>query len=274
MTALVQPIRYDRMQAAIVSVLEEAAGVDVGFAYGPAVFDGAFDADFINVTPTLGPVGTDRGGRGFYLLAPSQIDLEIPDAIVVGRRYLLDINRHGFYHDAVTGNTATAVIDGLVAAVGTDPHFIAARVAGPLLRLTPRITGGLWHVQMHAGWDLADLDLSDQAIKVVDDVADLTLSIGCFSKGSTPMDGAWSVAAAAAGAFESGDLLERLSAADVSIKAVGGGVDLSDVAGAAWQTRVSFDVRLSIPAFIVRPVERVERIVLDMGPFSLAVDRP
>jgi hypothetical protein len=273
MAAIIQPVRFDRMQAALVSVLAEATGVDVAFAYGDGVFDGAFDRDFINVTPILGPRGLDRGSRGIYMFPASVVELSI-DSVIVGQRYLLDVNRHGFAYDAVGGNTADNVIDGLIAAIGTDSHVTATKVAGPLLRIVPKSGAFFWHLQLHGPISADTITLAADACKVVEDVAEMTLAVGCFSKGATPMDGAWTVAGKAAGAFEATDLLERLRAADVAVLAVGGGTDLADVAGAAWQTRVSFDVRITLPATIVRPTDRVERIDVDLQSFSVTAIQP
>jgi len=259
MTALVSPVRFDRLQAALVSVLGEATGEQVTWAYGQGVYEGSFDGDLIDLRIAVGPKARDYGWRRRDMLPPTVVDVAI-DAAVADERCVIEVNDHAFYYDVDALDDEAAIRDGLIAALADETDYFTAAANGALVRLTPATNAGIWHVALSGSLSLDAAPLSTQAIRVTEGTHTLTIECTCFSKQTSPRAGAWMLAGKARGALEASDLVERLEAAELNVKFVGAGTDLSDVAGASWQSRVSFDLTIDVPAIFARDIDRVTQI--------------
>lgn len=270
---IASPIRFDRLQATLSTVIEAATGIDTSWGYGEKVYDADTDGDLISLKVITGPRDLNiRRKRGAYLLPPTQVDIAIDTPIVDGQRYFVEINGHGFYYDAGSGDAVGDVRDGLIADMDGETLFSAA-ASGDDVRITPAALGGVWQMAL-AGPLSATVTPATAAVRISEGYKRVTVAVQCFSKNPYPRSGAWDIATKAQAAFDAGDLLEQLEAAGAHVQSVGSGVDLSGVAGPAWESRVSFDLEIDLPCTFVRPVDHVETLNLDLsgvGAFTVAV---
>ena len=272
---IVQPIRWDRVQEAIVSNLDSATGKVTSFAYGQGVYSDGFDQDgFVNIEVAVGPSPQDdRRARSTYLLPPTLVDITL-SAVTIPELYTMEINGHAFRYESVGGDDEAAILAGLVATT-TDETLFSAAVVGSAVQLTPASLGGIWSLLLRGPLDIGPIVLSDDAVRVYRGRSRTILSIGCFSRNGSPRNGAWHLAAQCQAAFESADLVDVLHESEVYVQRVGGGIDLSAESGPSWETRVSFDVEIDTPSTWVRPVDRIETITIGLQDFDpVTINRP
>ena len=269
MTAIVSPVRYDRLQAALVSVLGEATGAEVTFAYGSGVWEAAPD-ELIDLRVIVGPREREYQRRRFDFFPPTLIEIAI-DSAVEDQRYLVDVNEHGFYYDADDADDEADIRDGLIAALAGETLFTAS-ASGANVRLVPDTPAGIWQLALHGPMSLDTLTLDTDAARLYEGTQTITVQADCFSKSTSPRAGAWDLASRARAAFMRQDVIDALEAAEISIRTIGAGIDISDQSGASWRSRVAFDIEIDLPAMFAAPIDRVTSIDYQGIPsFTLSV---
>ena len=262
---ILSPIRLDRFQRALVEVLDGALGADasVGWAYGEALWDDNFPTgNLVNLTLVQGPTfHTKDGAAGSVLIPPTVVGLVV-DVATVGVRYVTVINDYSYFYDAIALDTVDDIRTGLVAAIVADtesPYTAAATGAPGGYTVTPDATGSIWQMSVSV-LQTATPTLNTQAVLKVQGTRRMSVAVGCFSKGRSPRTGAWDIAARCQAAFTSPQYAQTFSRYGVGVWGKGPAVDLSDLAGGHWESRVSFDVDFAMQSTHTEAVGQVETI--------------
>lgn len=262
--ALASPVRFDRLQAGLIDIIGGmVTPAQVGWAYGEGVFDSSFPGDFVNLTMVGGPSYHNQNhARGEVLIPPTLVTLTV-DTAVVGKRYTVQINGYNHFYDASAGNTVDDIRDALVTNINADSNdpYTAAPTANPgEFTVTPDSFGAIWQMALFGGNMSSVVTLSDDAVLNTFGTRTFSIAIGCFSKNRFPRNGAWDLAAIIQAGLTTTDFSDQLSNYGVALWGKGPAVDLSDIAGGHWESRVSFDITCAMESVVTRPVDQIETV--------------
>ncbi len=260
--SIASPLRFDRLQEALVSVVETAVDpAQVAWAYGEGVFDATFPSDFVNLTMLGGPSYHNRSAVSGTPLIPPVSVLVTVDTAVSGALYIITVNNFPYDYDASGGDTVTDIRDALLSIVQSDTEspYSAASSGADGIVFTPDTVGDIW--QMAATALMTGLPtLSTNAVLVTRGTRTVTVSFGCFSKTRYPFEGAWDLAAKIQAYLTTPASSDLLGEYGVGVWGKGPAVDLSDLAGGHWESRVSFDATFAMQSVITTPVEQIEQV--------------
>jgi len=259
---LVSPVRYDRLQEALITVVEDAVTpAQVAWSYGQGVFDATFPSGFVNITMLGGPTYHNQNhARGSILIPPTSVTVKVNTA-TAGVRYIITVNHFPYSYDASGGDTVTNIRDALLTIVQADTEspYSAATSGADSIIFTPDAVGNIWHMSV-TSLMTGTPTLSSNAVRIVKGKRLFTISFGCFSKGRFPRSGAWDLAAKIEAALTAQDLVDLLSEYGVAVWGKSPAVDLSDLAGGHWESRVSFDATFTMESVFTRPVDQIEHV--------------
>lgn len=278
-------IRLDRFQTALVEVLDDALGanVNVGWSYGEALWDSNFPTgDAVNLTMVNGPsFHNQSAARGIVFIPPTVVTITV-DTATTGVRYILTINEFDYFYDAVVIDTVDTIRGDLVAQVNLDsesPYTAATAVPAGEFTVTPDTTGSIWQMSLSSLMTGVPT-LNTQAVLKTTGTRRFTVALGCFSKGRSPRQGAWDIVARCQAALTSPTYAQVFDRYGVGVWGKGPAVDLSDLAGGHWESRVSFDVDLAMKSTFTTDVEQIETInttinfTLPTGTETFTVTKP
>jgi hypothetical protein len=267
---LPDPMRLDRFQEALVSVLTDATGAQVAWAYGQGVYNSTFPGAFVNLKINSGPSYINQSAaQGYGLIPPEVIDFTV-DAAVTGRLVALYVNTTPYRYQITGLDTPASVATAMVALIAADTlaPYTAANTGVGTFSLTPASLGSVWSVTT-VGDLSADVTDEDDMVLVTQSQRGFNVGIQSFSKSRAPRDGAWNLASKAQAALELPDVALLLRDYGVGVSNVGPAFDLSAIAGGNWETRVNFDVDFNVVSTVVRPVSQIESLA-----FSTTVTKP
>lgn len=261
------PLRLDRIEIGLFQAISGAfnpapSGPTVAWDYQENSFEQVSVGGLISLSLSAGPAPFIRqGARGTLLNAVASIPITVTTA-VVGQRYLLRLNEFDYFHDAVGGDSVTTIRDALVAAINADAHetATAADLAGDSLTLTADFVGGLRSLTLSGGLSSGAPVDSGDSVNVIEGDQALLLQVQTFSKGRTPLAGAWGLTSVVQSALQTPSLVELLRTFGVGLGAKGTPSDLSAIAGGHWSTRTAFSVTLTARSAWIDPVERIETL--------------
>lgn len=271
MSAILLPIRLDRLQLSLNTILTDAldtggGGPEVIWAKTEAVWDSFTpDSGLVVLDMIAGPQPVHRAGkRGTLLNAVDSIEITITDA-TVGQRYIVRLNDFDYRTDSVGGDTVTTIRDRLRAAINDDDleTATAADLAADGITLSADSLGGMRSLELVGPLTSANKTVDGNSVLVTQGAQLVLVNVQCFSKGREPRNGAWAIQAIVMAAFQSEDFVEELRRFGVGVWNKGPSVDISAIAGAHWETRESFDLTLAAQANWVRPISRVETLTFD-----------
>jgi len=282
---IASPIRLDRLQLALQTVLSDALGshAEVGWAYGEGLWDDNFPSgNAVNMTLISGPNFHNQNCvRGEVFVPPTTVNVKV-DSATANERYIIAINEYNYYHDATALDTVTTIRDALVALIVADtesPFTAAPAVAVDELTVTPDAVGSIWQMAV-SNQMTGTPTLSSQAVLKVQDTRRFTVAFGCFSKERFPRSGAWDIAARAQAALTSPQYLEVFNQYGIAVWGKSPTTDLSDIAGGHWESRVNFDVDFSLRSTFTTDVERIEHVGMTLNlsapteTVTFTVDKP
>jgi hypothetical protein len=258
MTAIPDPVRLDRFQTSMVTVLGGATGCQTAFAYGQGVYTDSFPGSFVNLTVD-GPIfPATTGGRAF-IIQPCASVAFVVNAAVTGQLVAVYVNEVPFRVQVTGADTVTTIRDALVAAIAADTggEFTAtAGVAGGAWTLTPTSFGSIWSARK-LGSMTGTVTLEDELASVTQGTAQFTMTVETFSKARTPRAGAMALAVKATTALQMPIYAGTLRDYGVGIGTIGAPVDLSAIAGGNWETRFAFDVVCNLTFSVSSPVGQI-----------------
>jgi hypothetical protein len=266
------PLRLDRIEIGLFQAISAAfnptpTGPTVAWDYQENSFELVSAGGLVSLSLSAGPAPFIRqGSRGTLLNAVESIPITVTTA-VVGERYLLRLNDFDYFHDAVGGDTVTTIRDALVAAVNGDTYetATAADLVADSLTLTADFVGGLRSLTLSGGLSSGVPVDSGESVLVTEGDQALQLQVQTFSKGRTPLEGAWGLTSVVQSALQTPGLVELLRKFGVGLGAKGTPSDLSAIAGGHWSTRTAFSVTLSARSAWIEPVERIESTVITVN---------
>lgn len=259
--SLETPIRFDRFQAAVTAVLDDAVGADADVALSfQEPSQQMQDPQLVTFSITNGPTPVDRHSQhGFMLNTSSQIDIEV-DSVVVGKRYIVRLNRFDYFTDAIGGDTVDTIRDRLRDAINNDLLETATAAAGAsgILELTEDVVGGMQRLFLFGPLSCSSNTLSGSSVLVSDIPNRMLVTFQAFSKNTSPRGGAWAMISRVGAVFQSRDYLDTLKAAGFKVWGRSTPVNLSAIAGGRWESRVSLDLVFTTRATWVRPANSIE----------------
>jgi hypothetical protein len=263
---IASPLRLDRLQTSIVAVLDDALGstVEVGWAYGEALWNENFTSgNAVNLTMVNGPSFHNQNlAHGSTPFFPPTVVTNTVDTATVDHRYRLVINNFTYFYDGVVLDTVDTIRAALVALVVADsesPYTAAATVNAGEYTVTPDATGSIWQMSIDT-LQTGVPTLNTQAVVKTQDTRRFTIALGCFSKGRSPRTGAWDIVAKCQAALTSPEYAETFARYGVGVWGKGPAVDLSDLAGGHWESRVSFDVDFAMKSTFTTNVEQIDTL--------------
>jgi len=258
-----QPLRLDRLQLGVFGVLSAALpSSTVGWAYGQAAFEG-LTPELVNVQMANGPsYWTQKGKRSRVFQPFDSVTLDVTGS-TSGVRNIVRVNG---IDNAVDGDgllDPEGIRDALVVLLNADtndPWTAAPGGAPSELVLTPDSLGTIYSLEL-AG-ELAALSqvISSSAARITQGTRVFTITIECFSKDREPRNGAWSLMSTIEGVFEDEDHIETLNSFGVSVWDKGIAADISAIAGANWESRVTLDVQMAMRSALVKAVSTIETV--------------
>lgn len=282
---IASPIRLDRLQKALIEVLEDALGstVEVGWAYGEGLWNDNFPSgNAVNLTMISGPNFHNQNCvRGEVFLPPTTVNVKV-DSATAYERYIIEINEYYYYHDATALDTVTTIRDALVALIVADtesPFTAAPAVPVDELTVTPDAVGSIWQMAV-SNQMTGTPTLSSQAVLKVQDTRRFTIALGCFSKERFPRSGAWDIVARCQAALTSPQYLEVFNQYGVAVWGKSPATDLSDIAGGHWESRVNFDVDFAVRSTFTTDIEQIEHVGMTLSlsapteTVTFTVDKP
>lgn len=256
-------LRLDRLQEALVGVLDAAVGADaeVGWAYGEALWGSNFpSAQCVNLTMLGGPTQFIRNhARGSAVRLPTSLLLTV-DSASAGVRYRIQINDFTYFHDALLADSVTDIRDALLGWIqgDTESPYTAAASGIDGITVTPAYAGAVWQTAVS---QLISADVTgDDAYLVTRGTRTMAVSMGCFSRGRSPRDGAWALASRVESAFERQTHADFLAAYGVGVWGKGPAVDLSTVDNGHWLSRVQFDVTFAMQSVFTTAIDTIESL--------------
>jgi len=252
------PIRLDKLQQSIFDVLSEAlAPAQVAWGYGEQTFE-AFPDQFCNLQ-LIGPTASIRQHRQGVPVRPLTSAVVRVTSIDPLQRLLVEINRGEYVTDPLPGDTVTDVRDALLAQIDQDePDLTVTADGADGILLVSTYVGALWSLALSPGLTATSVVPSPTCVLLTDVTREFSLGVQCFAKGREPRNGAWDLCGRALAAFEADDLGDVLDRAGVGLRRRGPAVDLSSIAGAHWESRISFDLALYMRSRATREIGVIE----------------
>lgn len=266
--SIVLPLRLDRLQEALVTVLDDAlpSDVTVAWAYGEGLWESNFPtAQACNLTMVGGPSYHNRShARGTLTTVPTSVLFTV-DVAASGARYVVELNDFAYRYDASGGDTVTDVRDALETLIAADdqsPYSVAPSGADSLV-VTPTTVGDLWQASVSQRIS-ATPTLSSEYYLLTRGTRVFTVAVGLFSRGRAPRNGAWALTAQAEAAFEAEEYARLLSDFGVGVWGKGPATDLSELDNGHWLSRVQFDVTLAMQSVFTRQVSVIDDVDLTL----------
>lgn len=262
MAAIVTPLRLDRVQLALVSILDEACNpLGAHWGYTEPTRE-QLPEGYVTLTMADGPGPFHRQGKRGTELTPIDTVTIVVDSVEVGKRYGIELNGFNYFTDGVGGDTVDTIRDRLVAAIVADTEETASAAAGGAgeVDLSANFLGGIRWLSIYGALSSTNLVRAADSVLVVDGTQTMLVNIQAYHKQREPRNGAWALIQQCVAALQSEDLVERLRRYGVGVWDKAQPLDLSAIAGGHWESRASMDVTLAARASWVRPVSTIETV--------------
>ncbi len=262
------PIRLDRMQSALVDVLESGLS-----GFSPPILvhwartepsHESLGATYVTLDMIAAPSPINRAGaRGTLLNPTSSIDITV-DSAVTGQRYGIELNGYLYFTDGAGGDTEAIIRDRLVALIEADAvePVTAAAAAGDALSLTADFDGAMRCLRLVGELSSSNQVVSSDSVTVTEGDQLMLINVQVFSKETAPRLGAPIVMATVYSVLQSPDYIQDLVNSGVGVHSKGVPTSIPAVEGGRWEGRQSMDVELSMVSGWVRPAGRIESAVL------------
>lgn len=260
---ITEPIRLNRFQKGLVSVIVDATGLQVGWAYGEGVYTDTFPGSFVNLTIDSGPSLPIYHARGTSIQPVTSIAFTVT-AAVVGQLVAIYVNEIPYRVQVGALDTVDTIRAALVAAITVDDsgQYTATSGVGGAWTLAPDSFGAIWSVRT-LGSMSAVVTSSDDLALVTQGSAEVTVSIEVFSKARTPRAGAWALANKIAVALQLPEYALTFRDWGFGVGAFTDLLDLSAIAGGKWESRVAFSVDFNLLFSVSRPIGRITTVEID-----------
>lgn len=263
------PIRLDRLQRALVHLFGSAGGLtdyQVAWAYGQGVYTSTFPRGFVNLTMASGPNIAAPPGRGVSLYPIASIAWTV-DTVFDGALVAVYINGLPYRVNVGPLDTVDTVRDALVAAINADAsgeYTATAGLAAGAWTLTATSLGSVWQVRKVGALSAVVTNATSQAL-VTQARANVGVTVECYSKDTSPMTGAWSMAVKLSQLLLLPEAAQVLADHGLGFTGSTPLLDLSAVAGGKWESRVAFTSSINILSSVSRPIGSIDTVDLSSG---------
>lgn len=265
---IISPTRLDKLQEGLYTVLQgRLSPVQVGWAYGQGAFE-SMPTDLLNLTVSTGPTPFSRkGARGTTFLPYTSITLQVTGS-TEGVKTIVTLNEYDFAYEALLGDTIEIVRDNLLLTLNSNPEndpWTAAALDLDKIVITPNAFADVWETSLHGEIQAIEQVVPGTvALKTVG-TRTFTINLQAFSKARSPRSGAWRIMDKVLTVFEDPVLNEDLYAYGIAVWDKGTPTDISAIAGANWESRVSVDVDIAMRSVATRSVDHIETLNLGLG---------
>ncbi len=262
------PVRLDRVQRGLYEVMESAIDpVPVSWGYSEASYQ-TLPANIGVLTMIGGPGPWNRTAkRGSLIRVAEFISLNL-QAAFGGGLYVIRVNGVDYRYESTFLDPISTIRDSLVAQINADTQYSGVEASTlPLpggIVLTPAVPGALREVKLVGQIEIFSVDLSTTYYLLTEGTQTALINFQAYSKGRELRDGAWAVITKALACLQTESYVERLRGWGVGLWSKGQPTDLSQVSGAHWETRVSFDFTISMISQWAEPVDVIEFVNLDI----------
>lgn len=261
---IVNPLRLDRLERGVFSVVDSVMSpATTTWAYGQATFE-QVGPNLVNIQPANGPsYWSQKGKRGRVIVPFDDITLDVTGA-TASVRNVIKVNNIDFFVDGDGVLDAEGIRDAFLVLLNADPTndpWTAAAGGAPSeLVVTPNSFGSVFSLELVGELAALSQTLSGEAALLTEGTRVWTFTIECFSKDRTLRGGAWSLMSTIEGIFESEEHIETLNSFGVAVWDKGLATDISAIAGANWETRVTLDVQFAMRSAKVEAVDQIETV--------------
>jgi hypothetical protein len=132
------------------------------------------------------------------------------------------------------------------------------------LTVTPNAAGAIWSYWASGPISLA-ATLASATTLVTTTRRACTLRIEAFGRGRSPRSGAWTTINQILAALQSPVATLELSQSGVAVWAVGQPIDLSEVEGGYWESRVAVDIDVTILSTSAESVDEIDSVTIGLS---------
>jgi hypothetical protein len=254
--------RLDLLQLGMVEFLSGVTGEQVSWGYAQPSQDQQ-PSNYVTCTLIGGPSQSGSGSAyGQPIYAPTSIALEIDSTGT--SRYGAQINGRDYVYDGLISDSLSDIADGVLASLAADVDALFSAVAvGPIVTITPSSAGSIWSYAS-IGPATITATLASSATLVTASRRVCQLRIEAFSRSRSPRAGAWAVISKALAGLQSPIATLALAGYGVACWAVGEPIDLTAVDGGFFESRVAFDLYVTIASVSTEPVDRIDTVELGL----------
>lgn len=258
-------IRFDRLQQGLVAMF---SGIAESVHWAGAELP---NKDTMLVLDVVGgPERLRSGARGFPMRPAASLVLLVA-GVEEDVRVIARLNGFDYAHDIGASETVTDVRNALLAQItdGEAGAVTAAAVDDDRIALTADFLGGLRSLEL-LGADVdgepllgfENLVIEDEAVAITSGTDVFLVNAQAYSKGRAPRDGALALISEARDRTESRARVDELGRYGVKFRTKGTPTNLRAVAGAHWESRYSWDVRVAAKSIAIEPVGQIEHATI------------
>lgn len=266
------PVRLDRVQRGLYEVIESAIDpVPVSWGYSEASYE-TLPAN-IGVLTMIGGPGpwnrTAKRGRMIRVAEFITLDVQLSPG---GGLYVIRISGVDYRYDATTLDPIFAIRDSLVEQINADTPYSGVEASAlPIpggIALSPTQAGALRQVEIVGTIDVLSVDVSPVCYLLTEGTQTALINFQAYSKGREMRNGAWSVITKSLACLQTQSYVERLREWGIGLWSKGPPTDLSQISGAHWESRVSFDFTISMISQWAEPTDVIESVAVSMDIFD------
>jgi hypothetical protein len=261
------PVRIDRIEEALFTILQAQTTADVAWAYGQPTFEQRA-TNIVDLIMTAPPTGKHQGLAGGLVFQPFTSATYRVTTNTEGDAVQLEINEDITVRvDVQAGQSLEDVRNALVARLSSNPEFdpwtAAPGAAVDELVLTPTEFASVYKVVLLSGVAFVSAVEPDAFAELYEQEMDFTVQLQSFSKHRSLSRGASAISTQLQGLFRVQNTHDLLQKYGIAVVNVGPAVDISAIAGSNWETRASFDVDFAVQMRQTAPVDVIDSHALD-----------
>ena len=265
-------VRLDRLQRGMTEAMQGVADV-VRMGYG-SVPRG--QGSLLAIELGAGPIaGHRRHARARTIVPPQSIVIRVTDA-ADGSLAAARVNEYAYTAVGGPASTVTTMRDDMLAQIQAGEAGIVDAVADGAdgIMLSGATLGGWRELQLAGDMAADDPVAGTEAVSLTEGTATHVVSLQAYSRGPEPRNGAWAIVSDVLGRLEDPAVVEQLDRWGVGVWQIGSPTNLTAIAGASWESRVSVDVTLAMRSVSARAVDCIEQAQVDQLVLGIGSGKP
>ncbi len=248
----------DQRRGLYESIQSLDAAWDVSWSYGEPVREDMPDR-LVSLRIISGPTPATRSGARGAVVTPPEVLTATVGPVVVGDALVLHLRRSWYRYEIQPGDTPDTAAAALGALLDERNPGVTVAAAGPTLTITATERGALDLARGAGPWSTLTAVDGPELLRV--DASQIyAVSVDTYAPTLPTEADAWSMAEQIRGALESLDVSEALSAYGLGLAGKGSPLDLSDIAGARYNSRVTWTVTVYAQLYRYTPTATIEQV--------------